>query len=103
MLGITTSADQLVKANGVHWYGHVVRRTNEDILRRALAFEVDEKRKRGRPRMTWIRQVKDSMNKVGPEIMVAANRAKWREGVRKIAESTMRCIRPPPSIKNTIN
>ena len=35
------------KANGVRWYGHVLRRDDGHVLRKALEFEVKGKRKRG--------------------------------------------------------
>ena len=35
------------KANGVRWYGHVFRRDDGYILRKALEFEVKGKRERG--------------------------------------------------------
>ena len=37
----------MAKANGVRWYGHVLRRDNERVLRKALEFEVKGKRKQG--------------------------------------------------------
>ena len=46
--------------------------------------------------MTWRRQVEESVKKVGSKIEEAANRTRWREGVRAIAEG-MRCI-PSPSV-----
>ena len=42
-LGLNT-LDGLARANGVQWYGHVLRRNNSGILRRALDFEVVGKR-----------------------------------------------------------
>ena len=57
-------------------------------------MEVNGQRKRGRPKMTWKRQVEGSVKKVGLKIEEAADRTRWREGVRAIAEG-MRCIRPP--------
>ena len=33
--------------NGVRWYGHVLRRDYEYVLRKALEFEVKGKMKRG--------------------------------------------------------
>ena len=36
-----------LKANGVRWYGHVLRRDDGHVLRKALEFEVMGKRKRG--------------------------------------------------------
>ena len=38
---------QMAKANGVTWYGHVLRRDDRHVLRKALEFEVKGKRKRG--------------------------------------------------------
>ena len=36
----------------VRWYGHVLRRDNGDVLRRALDFEVAGRRGHGRLNMT---------------------------------------------------
>ena len=41
---------QMAKANGVRWYGHVLRRDDGHVLRKVLEFEVKGKRKRRRPR-----------------------------------------------------
>ena len=49
-------------ASGVRWYGHVLRRNNGDVLRRALDFEVAVRRGRGRPNKTWKRQVEEHIN-----------------------------------------
>ena len=43
---------QMAKANGVRWYGHVLRKDDGHVLRKALEFEMQGKRKRGRPRKT---------------------------------------------------
>ena len=52
LLGFKDTLDELARASGVRWYGHVLRRDNV-VLRRALHFEVARKRGRGRPNMTW--------------------------------------------------
>ena len=41
MLGLNETIDQLVMANRVRWYGHVLRKEDGHALRRALDFEVD--------------------------------------------------------------
>ena len=46
MLGLSESIDQLAMANSVHWY--VLRREDGHILRKALDFEVEGKRKKWR-------------------------------------------------------
>ena len=45
MLGLKETVVQMAKANGVRWYGHVLRRDDGHVLRRALEFEVNGKRK----------------------------------------------------------
>ena len=94
MLGLKETLDRMAKANGVRWYGHVIKRDDIIILKKAVMLEVNGKRKQRRPKLTWKRQVEESVKKVGLKIEEAADRMRWREGVRAIAEG-MRCIRPP--------
>ena len=56
MLGLKETVVQVAKANGVRWYGHVLRRDDGQVLRKALEFEVRGKRKCGRLKM-WKTQV----------------------------------------------
>ena len=82
MLGLKETVVQMAKANGVRWYGHVLRRDDGHVLRKALEFEVRGKRKRGQPKKTWKMQVENS---VGLEKKDAMNQARWRVEVREIA------------------
>ena len=52
MLGLKETLDRMAKANGVRWYGRVIRRDDDNILK-AMIIEVNGERKRGRPKMTW--------------------------------------------------
>ena len=45
MLGLKEKVVQMARANGVRWYGHVLRRDDGHVLRKALEFEVKGKRK----------------------------------------------------------
>ena len=65
VLGLKETIDQLAMANSVHWYGHVLRRDDGHVLRRALDFEVDGQRKKGMPKSAWIGQIADKSMKVG--------------------------------------
>ena len=47
LLGFKETVVQMAKANGVRWYGHVLRRDDGHVLRKVLEFEVKGKRKRG--------------------------------------------------------
>ena len=64
MLGLKKAADKLARANGMRWYGHVLRRPEEDVLMKAMIQKVGEKCKQGRPRMKWGEQVKGSMRRI---------------------------------------
>ena len=46
MLGLKETVVQMAK-DGVRWYGYVLRRDDEHVLRKALECEVKGKRKRG--------------------------------------------------------
>ena len=45
MLGLKETIDRLAAANGVRWYGHVLRKDDDSVLRVALDLEVSGKRK----------------------------------------------------------
>ena len=87
MLGLKETVVQMAKANGVmEWSGHVLRRDDGHVLRKALEFEVKGKRKRGRPKKTWKMQVEKESMSDGLEKKDTMNRTRWRVGVRKIAD-----------------
>ena len=47
MLGLKETIDWIATVNRVRWYGHVLRRDDDSILRVALDLEVSGKRKLG--------------------------------------------------------
>ena len=47
MFGLHETIVKLAMASSVRWYGHVLRRENCNVLRRALDFEVEDQRKKG--------------------------------------------------------
>ncbi|XP_068756631.1 uncharacterized protein [Montipora capricornis] len=85
MLGLKETVVQMAKANGVRWYGHVLRRDDGQFLRKALEFELKGKRKRGGQKKTWKTQVEKEGKSVGLEKKDAMNQARWRVGWRDIA------------------
>ena len=86
MLGLKKTTGRLATANGIRWYGHVLRRNDDSVLRVALNLEVSGRRKRGRPKKTWRKQVKEEREKIGLKKEDDLRRDKWRDGVRAIAE-----------------
>ena len=47
ILELKETVVQMAKANGVRWYGHVLKRDDGHVLRKVLELEVKVKRKRG--------------------------------------------------------
>ena len=80
MLGIKESLDRLAKASSIRWYGYVLRKEDENVIVKALKFEVSCSR--GRPKETWKKQVKNEMKKNGLVKEDACDRAKWRGAVK---------------------
>ena len=58
------------------------------VLRRAWDFVVAGRRGRGRPNITWKRQVKEHTNQIGLKREDAIDRVKWRNGVCQLSRST---------------
>ena len=65
MLDLNETIDQQVKPNSVRWYGHVLRKDINNSQRRALDFEVNGTRKRGRPKKTWLKAAVEQSRKLG--------------------------------------
>ena len=76
MLGLKETLDRIATANGVRWYGHVLKRDDNSVLRVALDLEVSVKEN----------QVKEKTEKIGLKKEDPLNQEKWRDGVRAIAE-----------------
>ena len=64
LLGMEETLNRPTKANGMRWYGHVLRR-DDDMLGRALDFEANRRRGRGRPKMMRRRQVFKLVEEIG--------------------------------------
>ena len=84
MLGLKEAANKLARANGVRWYSHVLRQSEEDVLMKTREHEVDGKRKQGRPKMKWTKQVEGNMRRIGFSKEDPAYRYRWREGVERV-------------------
>ena len=79
MLGLTVSIEMAAKTNALRWFGHVLRTEEDNPVKKALNFEVDGKRKKGRPKSTWKGKVKIGMQKACLKEEDAWDRNKWRK------------------------
>ena len=85
MLDLGETVDQLEKDNGVRWYGHVLRKDKNNLLRGALYPNVKGTRKRGRPKKTCLKVVIEQSRKVGLNDSDANNHSRLRLGVNTIS------------------
>ena len=65
MLGIKESLDRMAKASTMRWYGHVLRKEDQNVVVKALNFEVSCTRGGKIPKQTWKKQVENEMKKNG--------------------------------------
>ncbi len=69
----------------LNWYGHVMRRDGEHILRKVFRADIPGKRKRGRPKTRWKYACQRDLKRIGLRAGEEKDRAMWR---RKIISYT---------------
>ena len=84
-LPFETTEWRKAKGEWSEMYGHVSRRDDGHVLRKALEFEVKGKRKQGRPKKMWKTRVEKESKSVGLKKEDALKQARWRVGVGEIA------------------
>jgi len=47
----------ILQQNTLQWYGHVLRKEDNDWMKKCMEYEVDGSRPRGRPKRTWTKVV----------------------------------------------
>ena len=50
LMGLKVALNGFARANRIRWNGHALKRNNGAVLRKALHFEVAERRGRGQPK-----------------------------------------------------
>ena len=75
-------AEEEIKRRRWRWIGHTLRKPASNITRQALTWNPQGKRKRGRPRNTWRRDLQADMQRLGKTWQqlekVAQDRGLWR-------------------------
>ena len=75
MLDLNETMDRLANTNEVCWYGHVLGKNMNNVLRGAMDHRVKGTTKKGRPTKTWLRAVIEQSRKVGLNESDANNRS----------------------------
>ena len=67
------------RSMNLRWFGHVKRRDENSIRRRAMELEVEGRRPLGRPKMNWSKVVEEDMRKLNITEDMAEDRKQWRQ------------------------
>ena len=67
----------------LRYFGHVKRQNNESVANTALAMVVPGKRPRGRPKQSWMNNIKKDLLTAGLTPDDALDRNKWKRGIKQ--------------------
>jgi len=73
-----------IKERRLQSHRHVMRRTNDYVVRSVMAMEVEGKRGRGRPRRKWMDTVKMDLGGKGLSGKEVQDRVFWRSLIRNV-------------------
>ena len=70
-----------MRENRLRWFGHVQRKPIEAPVRRIETIIVEGKRSRGRPKKTWVEQIKDDLSELHLSEDLTRDRNSWRRHI----------------------
>ena len=73
----------VIRSGRMRWYGHVMRKGDEDWVRKCMEFRVEGRRLVGRPRRTWLDSVEADMAELEIDKEDVHDRKNWRRNVMK--------------------
>ena len=65
------------------WYGHVLRKDDDDWVKKCMEHEVEGSRPRGRPKKTWKEVVREDCQARNLNKEDAMDRCKWRKVIKE--------------------
>ena len=69
----------VLQQNRLCWYGHVLRKEDDDWVKKCMEYEVEDPRPRGRPKRTWREVVKEDCQARKLNKEDAMDHSKWRK------------------------
>ena len=67
-----------IRSGRLRWYGHVMRKGDEDLVKKCMEYRVEGRRPVGRPRKTWLESVEVDMAELEIDKEDVHDRSKWR-------------------------
>jgi len=72
----------VLQRNRLHWYGHVLRKEDNDWVKRCMECEVEGARPKGRPKKTWREIVEKDWQACGLNREDTVDRIRWMKQIR---------------------
>jgi hypothetical protein len=82
----------IIKINRLRWAGHVIRRENEEIIKRIILVKLEGKRKKGRLRMGWVDGMEKGLRNLGVVNWKKGTRTGWLEKFFRAGQDTKRVV-----------
>ena len=79
----------MIKKRKLRWLGHVERMDGERLTRKVYIEEVSGKRKRGRPRKTWVDQIEEYLK--DGNVRSRKNRRTCMKACMRMSEAKVVC------------
>ena len=77
MVGVRRMGEK-IQGERLRWFGHVERRDEDHVVKRAHGIVAPGKRRKGAPLRRWMDCVKADMKELGIEKELAQDRSRWR-------------------------
>ena len=75
--------DDVLRTTRLRWYGHVRRREEGEVLATVRDWTVEGRRPRGRPRKTWMDNVRDDMRRLNLTDDMTEDRQMWKNAIAR--------------------
>jgi len=72
----------VLQQNRLRWYEHVLRKEDNDRVKKCMEYEVEGARPRGRPKKTWREIVEKDCQARGLNREDAVDRIRWKKQIR---------------------
>jgi len=74
----------VLQQNRLCWYGHVLRKDDDDSVKKCMEYEVEGARPRGKPKRTWKEVVREDCKTLKLNKVDAMDRCKWRKVLKAV-------------------
>ena len=74
----------VLRQNRLQWYGRVLRKEDNDWVKKCMEYEVEDARPRGRPKKTWIEIVEKDCKAHVLNTEDAMDSSRWRKQIGRI-------------------